>query len=186
MPSTGPWEICYTPPGLEQVCTEFGVPLWPTDIDSPDPAILDQLQRLQEAVAQMTDQTLQIQLAQVLDTAVRRFGDRLPAGFEFRRAATHDLEDGSLDPFTVPDVTYLGAVAGVTALMWAGYAVKQENREVGPDSEDVFVILEQSPAGGTPYDPPMLVTVWVGWVPPIFNPGPPQTPVKIPPFGVGP
>jgi PASTA domain-containing protein len=106
---------------------------------------------------------------------VERVGASLPAGYEFRREARHDLDnEGIADP--LPDVTGLFYVEGWNILHNLGYVVNQENQPTTDDLQGL--ILSQEPAGGTPDIPPGPVTIWVGSPFPHQPPHiPPDTPI---------
>lgn len=165
---------CYTSPGGQRKCVEFGVPLEPVDPNSPDPVILNQLGRLQEMLAQVSDKRLMMQLSMVLDETVARIGSQLPAGYEFRRAATHDFpEDGFFDPGPLPNVVGLHEADGVEILRAAGYDVTEEKEPVSSDTEDI--ILSQLPPGDVITSPPGTVIIRIGrppWITstPTFHP----------------
>jgi hypothetical protein len=162
MAAPGPWTFCYTTPDGEQACIDIPVLIkWPWEIDQPDPVILDQLGRLQGLAGEVTDQELRMQLTQALDGAVARAGARLPAEFEFRRAATHDLENGRPDASPLPDVTGLNVIEAWNFLHDAGYDVTVKHQVTGAEDLD-GIILAQDPTGGTLDAPPGLVIIWEG------------------------
>jgi len=99
------------------------------------------------------------------------------SSFEFRRADTRDLLDETVDASPLDDVTGLFYVTGWTILHNAGYAVIQERQAVSPDND--AIIVGQQPSGGTLSIPPGPVTIWVGFVPPVFNPPPPPPPEPV-------
>jgi hypothetical protein len=178
MPAPGPWTFCYTTPDGERTCIDIPVVIeWPWEIDQPDPVILDQLGRLQALAGEVTEPTLKMQLTQALDVAAGSLSDQLPAGFEFRRADTRDLLDETVNASPLDDVTGLFYVTGWTILHNAGYAVIQERQAVSPDND--AIIVGQQPSGGTLSIPPGPVTIWVGFVPPAFNPPPPPPPEPV-------
>jgi len=187
MPAPGPWMYCYTPPGGKQTCFDLGVPVKPADPDSPDPVIFKQLGLLQEFLSQVTDETLTTQLAMVLDQAVARIGSQLPAGYEFRRAATHsgislsdlgDLGGGPFEPGPLPDVVGMPEALGCGFLREAGYVIAENWQSVPPASDGL--IISQFPPGGVIAAPPGTVTITVGHAPPIFTPPIYVIPDKIP------
>lgn len=155
MSAPGPWTLCYTPPGGVRSCSY--IPLvaeWPDGTDHPDPAMVDQIGRLQTLASEVQEPTLKMQLTLALDAVVERVSPQLPAGFEFLRDATHDLPYG-----IVPDVTGMDVVTGWQTLSEAGYVVKSKIR-VTKDPDQDGIIIDQSPAGGTQYDPSKTVTIW--------------------------
>ncbi len=162
MTAPGSWTFCYTTADGEQTCIDIPVLIeWPWPIDEPDPVILDQLGRLQGLAGEVTDQELRMQLTQALDGAVARAGARLPAEFEFRRAATHDLLDGSPDARPLPDVTGFNVIEAWNFLHDAGYDVTVKSQVTGAEDLD-GIILDQDPAGGTPDVPPGPVIIYEG------------------------
>jgi hypothetical protein len=173
MPAPSPWVICWPRPDGQQDCQDIPVLLWPPDIDEPDPVIqeiLDQIGRLQALAGEVTEPELRMQLTEALDGAVDRVGAGLPAGFEFRRAARHDLpNEGFGDP--LPDVRGLFYIEGWNTLHDLGYDVIQKTFVTGAEDLD-GIIGDQEPAGGTPDVPPGPVTIWVAKV----FPQPPHLP----------
>ena len=118
MPAPGNWTICLPRPDGQLDCQDIPVQLGPTDIDIPDPVIrdiLEQMGRLQALTSEVTDATLKMQLTQALDEAVARVGPQLPAGYEFRRAARHDVENEDV-AIPVPNVAGALVAAGWSVL----------------------------------------------------------------------
>ena len=111
------------------------------------------------ARSEVTDATLKMQLTQALDEAVARVGPQLPAGYEFRRAARHDVENEDV-AIPVPNVAGALVAAGWSVLNSLGFLVSLQfvATEVAADDGLIF---SQSPEGGTPTVPPGPVTLWV-------------------------
>lgn len=187
MPQPGAWTFCYTPPGGLRKCIEIPQYLeWPQDIDVPDPVIAEigqlqtlvtQLGQLQTLIPQVTDTGLKMQLTMALNDTVDRLTPALPAGFEFSRAATHDLLNDPGEFTGVPAVTGLFYRDGWDILNQAGYTVKQIPWRTSADLDGD--IVDQDPEGGAGVPPPGLVTIWVGLAFPSPPHGPPDaTPLR--------
>ena len=184
MPAPGPWMFCRILPDGEPFCEELTTPVEPVDPDWPDPVIMD-LALLQDFVSQLTDQRLKMEVTIALDENVARVGALLPAGYEFRRAATHDFPDDpgvgvDGEPLSVPDVVGLDANEGYKFLRELGYDVAEQKEIV---SAGVDLIVSQDPPGDFPAPPPLTVTITIGWPPPHQSSQPPHDPQKIPPPG---
>jgi len=184
MPAPGPWMLCHALPDGEISCDDLTVPVIPVGPEWQDPPT-GELGLLQDFLSQITDQRLKMELSIVLDESVARVGTLLPAGYEFRRAATHDFPDDPVigadgTPVSVPDVVGLFVTDGYKLLRELGYDVAQEKDRTSPQTD---IIVGQDPPADSFVAPPWTVTITVGWGRPPQDPPPPPDPQTIPPPG---
>jgi hypothetical protein len=175
MPASSFWVLCLPRPDGSQDCQDIPALLSQPDIDIPDPAIkdiIDQIGRLQTIVVEVTEPELKMRVSQAIDGAVARVGPQLPAGYEFRRAARHDLGDDEFPGDPLPDVTGLFYVDGYNTLAGLGYAVTTKFQRVFAEKEDGLILSQEFSAGDVP---PGKVTILVG----VFL-APPDTTDQVP------
>lgn len=175
MPASSFWVLCVPRPDGQLDCQDIPGLLSQPEIDIPDPAIkdiIDQIGRLQAIAVEVTEPELKMRLTQAIDGTVARVGPRLPAGYEFRRAARQDLEDDEFPGDPLPDVTGLFYNDGYNTLAALGYDVITKFVRVFAEEEDGLILSQEFSAGDVP---PGKVTIQVG----VFL-SPPHIPDQVP------